>query len=46
MKLVVDANELFAGIIAKGKKLQSRTQMNADNQDFKYFDGLVDGGDY
>jgi predicted nucleic acid-binding protein len=25
MKLVVDANELFAGIIAKGKKLQSWT---------------------
>ena len=24
----------------------NRTQMNADNQDFKYFDGLVDGGDY
>jgi len=23
-----------------------RTQMNADNQDFKYFYGLVDGGDY
>ena len=26
MKLVVDANELFAGIIAKGKKLQSWTR--------------------
>ena len=25
MKLVVDANELFAGLIAKGKKLQSWT---------------------
>ena len=25
MKLVVDANELFAGIIAKGKNLQSWT---------------------
>jgi predicted nucleic acid-binding protein len=25
MKLVVDANELFAGIIAKGKELQSWT---------------------
>lgn len=25
MKLVVDANELFAGIIAGGKELQSRT---------------------
>jgi len=24
----------------------NRTQMNADNQDFKYFDGLVGGGDY
>jgi predicted nucleic acid-binding protein len=25
MRLVVDANELFAGIIAKGKELQSWT---------------------
>ncbi|NQE52985.1 hypothetical protein C5S29_05285 [ANME-1 cluster archaeon GoMg3.2] len=44
--LFINGDQGRRGVFQERIIFDNRTQMNADNQDFEYFDGLVDGGDH
>ncbi|NQE52624.1 hypothetical protein C5S29_03445, partial [ANME-1 cluster archaeon GoMg3.2] len=44
LRLFINGDQGRRGVFQERIIFDNRTQMNADNQDFEYFDGLVDGG--